>query len=146
MHYVTNDIKWAAGVKDGRLLLNDLSRYHINIKPVNKVRGKNRYSLAALGRARIIGALRRLCIPMSHVNEMFNRVCWDTYEMRVDQFAVRYIDHLIVVFLTFDPEFDDEFNGIITDPADLTNIMEQYGNYTAVDVGDFFKCKMDGIL
>ena len=47
MHYVTNDIKWAAGVKDGRLLLNDLSRYHINIKPVSKVRGKNRYSLAA---------------------------------------------------------------------------------------------------
>ena len=61
---------------------------------------------------------------MSHVNEMFNRVCWDSYEMRLDQFAVRHIDHLIVVFLTFEPEFDDEFTGIITDPADLTNIME----------------------
>ena len=88
------------------------------------MRGKNRYSRAALGRARIIGALERLCIPMSHVNEMFNRVCWDSYEMRLDQFAVRHIDHLIVVFPTFDPEFDDEFTGIITDPADLTNIME----------------------
>ena len=88
------------------------------------MRGKNRYSRAALGRVRIIGALERLCIPMSHVNEMFNRVCWDSYEMRLDQFAVRHIDHLIVVFLTFDPEFDDEFTGIITDPADLTNIME----------------------
>ena len=75
MQYLNSDIKWAAGVKDGRLLLNDLSRYRINIRPVNKVRGKNRYSLAALRRARIIGALQKLCIPMSHVNEMFDRIC-----------------------------------------------------------------------
>ena len=146
MQYLTSDIKWAAGVKDGRLLLNDLSRYRINIKPVNKVRGKNRYSLAALGRARIIGALQKLCIPMSHVNKMFDRICWDTYEMRVDQFAVRHIDYLIVVFLTFDPEFDDEFSGIITDPTDLNKIMNEFGNFTAVDVGDFFKFKLEGII
>lgn len=144
MQYLTSDIKWAAGVKDGRLLLNDLSRYRINIKPVNKVRGKNRYSLAALGRARIIGALQKLCIPMSHVNKMFDRICWDTYEMRVDQFAVRHIDHLIVVFLTFDPEFDDQFSGIITDPTALNKIMNEFGNFTAVDVGDFFKFKLEG--
>ena len=146
MQYLNSDIKWAAGVKDGRLLLNDLSRYRINIRPVNKVRGKNRYSLAALRRARIIGALQKLCIPMSHVNEMFDRICWDTYEMRVDQFAVRHIDHLIVVFLTFDPEFDDEFSGIITDPTDLNKIMNEFGNFTAVDVGDFFKFKLEGII
>ena len=146
MQYLTSDIKWAAGVKDGRLLLNDLSRYRINIKPFNKVRGKNRYSLAALGRARIIGALQKLCIPMSHVNKMFDRICWDTYEMRVDQFAVRHIDHLIVVFLTFDPEFDDQFSGIITDPTGLNKIMNEFGNLTAVDVGDFFKFKLEGII
>tara|TARA_B100001248_G_C27310470_1_gene421657 strand:+ start:198 stop:638 length:441 start_codon:yes stop_codon:yes gene_type:complete len=146
MQYLTSDIKWAAGVKDGRLLLNDLSRYRINIKPVNKVRGKNRYSLAALGHARIIGALQKLCIPMSHVNKMFDRICWDTYEMRVDQFAVRHIDHLIVVFLTFDPEFDDQFSGIITDPTGLNKIMNEFGNFTAVDVGDFFKFKLEGII
>ena len=146
MQYLTSDIKWATGVKDGRLLLNDLSRYRINIKPFNKVRGKNRYSLAALGRARIIGALQKLCIPMSHVNKMFDRICWDTYEMRVDQFAVRHIDPLIVVFLTFDPEFDDQFSGIITDPTGLNKIMNEFGNFTAVDVGDFFKFKLEGII
>ena len=83
---------------------------------------------------------------MSHVNEMFDRICWDTYEMRVDQFAVRHIDHLIVVFLTFDPEFDDQFSGIITDPTSLNKIMNEFGNFTAVDVGDFFKFKLEGII
>ena len=82
MQYLTTDLKFAAGAKDGRLLLNDLSRYQINLKPINRVRGKNRYSLATLGKARIIGALQKLCIPMSHVNEMFNRICWDTFEFK----------------------------------------------------------------
>ena len=59
MQYLTTDLKFAAGAKDGRLL-NDLSRYQIKIKPINRVRGKNRYSLATLGKARIIGALQKL--------------------------------------------------------------------------------------
>ena len=146
MQYLTTDLKFAAGAKDGRLLLNDLSRYQINLKPINRVRGKNRYSLATLGKARIIGALQKLCIPMSHVNEMFNRICWDTFEFKVDQLTVGHIDNLYVVFLTFDPEFDEEFTGIVTDPEELPKIMTDLGNCTVIDVGDFLKCKLEGIL
>ena len=146
MQYLTTDLKFAAGAKDGRLLLNDLSRYQINLKPINRVRGKNRYSLATLGKARIIGALQKLCIPMSHVNEMFNRICWDTFEFKVDQLTVGHIENLYVVFLTFDPEFDEEFTGIVTDPEELPKIMNDLGNCTVIDVGDFLKCKLEGIL
>ena len=146
MQYLTTDLKFAAGAKDGRLLLNDLSRYQINLKPINRVRGKNRYSLATLGKARIIGALQKLCIPMSHVNEMFNRICWDTFEFKVDQLTVGHIENLYVVFLTFDPEFDEEFTGIVTDPEELPKIMTDLGNCTVIDVGDFLKCKPEGIL
>ena len=146
MQYLTTDLKYAVGAKDGRLLLNDLSRYQINLKPINRVRGKNRYSLATLGKARIIGALQKLCIPMSHVNEMFNRICWDTFEFKVDQLTVGHIENLYVVFLTFDPEFDEEFTGIVTDPEELPKIMTDLGNCTVIDVGDFLKCKLEGIL
>ena len=146
MQYLTTDLKYAVGAKDGRLLLNDLSRYQINLKPINRVRGKNRYSLATLGKARIIGALQKLCIPMSHVNEMFNRICWDTFEFKVDQLTVGHIENLYVVFLTFDPEFDEEFTGIVTDPEELPKIMNDLGNCTVIDVGDFLKCKLEGIL
>ena len=146
MQYPTTDLKYAVGAKDGRLLLNDLSRYQINLKPINRVRGKNRYSLATLGKARIIGALQKLCIPMSHVNEMFNRICWDTFEFKVDQLTVGHIENLYVVFLTFDPEFDEEFTGIVTDPEELPKIMTDLGNCTVIDVGDFLKCKLEGIL
>ena len=146
MQYLTTDLKYAVGAKDGRLLLNDLSRYQINLKPINRVRGKNRYSLATLGKARIIGALQKLCIPMSHVNEMFNRICWDTFEFKVDQLTVGHIENLYVVFLTFDPEFDEEFTGIVTDPKELPKIMTELGNCTVIDVGDFLKCKIEGIL
>lgn len=146
MQYLTTDLKYAVGAKDGRLLLNDLSRYQINLKPINRVRGKNRYSLATLGKARVLGALQRLCIPMSAVNEMFDRVCWDTFEWKVDQLAVGHIDHLYVVFLTFDPEFDEEFTGITTDANELPKIMTELGNCTIIDVGDYLKCKLEGIL
>lgn len=146
MQYLTTDLKYAVGARDGRLLLNDLSRYQINIKPIDRVRGKNRYSLATLGKARIIGALQKLCIPMSHVNEMFNRICWDTFEFKVDQLTVGHIENLYVVFLTFDPEFDEEFTGIVTDPEELPKIMTELGNCTIIDVGDFLKCKLEGIL
>ena len=143
MQYLTTDLKYAVGAKDGRLFLNDRSRYQINLKPINRVRGKNRYSLSTLGKARIIGALQKLCIPMSHVNEMFNRICWDTFEFKVDQLTVGHIDHLYVVFLTFDPEFDEEFTGIVTDPNELPKIMTELGNCTVIDVGDFLKFKLE---
>ena len=146
MQYLTTDLKYAVGAKDGRLLLNDLSRYQINLKPINRVRGKNRYLLSTLGKAGIISALQKLCIPMSHVNEMFNRICWDTFEFKVDQLTVGHIDHLYVVFLTFDPEFDEEFTGIVTDPNELPKIIIELGNCTVIDVGDFLKCKLQGIL
>ena len=83
---------------------------------------------------------------MSHINEMFDRICWDTYSHCVDQLAVSEIDRLYVVFLDFEPEFDDEFTGIITDPNELPKILTEFGNFTCVDVGDFLKCKMGGIL
>ena len=58
---------------------------------------------------------------MSHVNEMFNRICWDTFEFKVDQLTVGHIENLYVVS-TFDPEFDEEFTGIVTDPNELPKI------------------------
>ena len=42
MQYLSTDLQWAAGKLDGRLLLNDLSRYKIQLWPVNRVGGRNR--------------------------------------------------------------------------------------------------------
>ena len=83
---------------------------------------------------------------MSHVNEMFSRVDWDVFEFKVDQLTVGHIDHLYVVFLTFEPEFCQEFTGVVTNPSELPKIMTELGNCTVIDVGDFLKCKLEGIF
>jgi len=144
MNYLTQDLVFAANSKSNVALLNDIARYSLGIKPIKRVRGKNRYNLAALGRAYLKGSLEKLCIPTSHIPEMFTRVHWEAFDYAVDQLETGEIDHLYVVFLCFEP--DEDFSGIAKNPKELSDIAEELGHFTAIGVHDFLKLKLEGFL
>jgi len=142
MQYLSSDICFAANAVHKRILLNDIARYSIPIKPVTRIRGKNRYSLSSVGRAYLMGSLSRLNIPTSSMNDLFSRIDWNSYEHAVDQLQTGEIEHLIVIFLSFEP--DEDFSGICTNPSELSEIFTELGHYVAIDCGEFLRGKLEG--
>ena len=144
MNYLTTDLVFASNSKTAIHFLNDVSRYSFGIQPVRRIRGKNRYTLAALGRAYLVGALQQQCVPTSSIPELFSRIHWEAFDLAVDQLEVGAIDHLYVVFLSFEP--DEDFTGIVTNPSDLPLIGEDLGHFTAIGLHDFLKLKLEGFV
>jgi len=144
MTYLTNELVFAANCKTAVSFLNDVARYSFGIQPIKRIRGKNRYNLASLGRSYLVGSLKQQLIPTSNIPELFSRIHWEAYELAVDQLEAGEIDHLYVVFLCFTP--DEDFTGIVTDPAELPEIAEELGHYTAIGLHDFLKLKLEGYI
>ena len=138
--YNSTDLKFASGAKSTEALLCDLDRYHLHIQPVCRIRSHSIYRLASVTRAYLLGALQQHCIPTSAIQNLFQRIIQNALEFACDQFEVGEIDTLVCVFLNFTP--DEGFSGVVTNHAELSEILQTLGHFTA----EFLTCKLQGDL
>ena len=142
--YNSVDLKFASGAKSIEALLCDLGRYDLHIQPARRIRSHNVYSLASVARAYLLGALQQQNIPTSHIPDLFHRIDQNALDYACDQFEVGEIDTLICVFLSFTP--DEDFTGVCTNAAELPEILQTLGHFTAIDLSEFLTRKLQGDL
>ena len=142
--YNSTDLKFASGPKSTKALLCDLGRYHLHIQPVRRIRSHNIYSLASVARAYLLGALQRQKIPTRHIPDLFQSIDQNALEFACDQFEVGEIDTLVCVFLNFTP--DEDFSGVVTNHAELPEILQTLGHFTAFNLSRFLTRKLQGDL
>ena len=142
--YNSTDLKFASGAKSTEALLCDLGRYDLHSQPVRRIRSHNIYSLASVPRAYLLGALQQQNIPTSHIPDLFQRIDQNALDYACDQFEVGKIDTLVCVFLNFTP--DQDFSGVVTNQAELSEILQTLGHFTAIDLSEFLTRKLQGDL
>ncbi|MDA0318829.1 MAG: hypothetical protein O3A90_06015 [Proteobacteria bacterium] len=142
--YNSVDLKFASGAKSTEALLCDLGRYDFFIQPVRRIRSHNVYNLASVARAYLLGALQQQNIPTSHIPDLFQRIDQNALDYACDQFETGEIDTLICVFLSFTP--DEDFTGVCTNAAELPEILQTLGHFTAIDLSEFLTRKLQGDL
>ena len=142
--YNSTDLKFSSGAKSTEALLCDLGRYDLHIQPLRRMRSHNIYSLTSVARAYLLGALQQQNIPTSHIPDLFQRIDQNALDYACDQFEVGEIDTLVCVFLNFTP--DEDFSGVVTNHAELPEILQTLGHFTAFDLSEFLNRKLQGDL
>ena len=111
---------------------------------MRRLRSHNVYNLASVARAYLLGALQQQNIPTSHIPDLFQRIDQNALDYACDEFEVGAIDTLIIVFLSFTP--DENFSGVCTNAAELPEILQTLGHFTAIDLTEFLTRKLQGDL
>jgi len=96
MNFVSSDLARYAAYPDVVSFQVDTRRYGWPLRPVRRIRGKNRYSLAEAVTAHSISVLRHMNIPSSSINVILDRVDQVAFRTALDEFEASQVDQIIL--------------------------------------------------
>jgi len=96
MNFVSSDLARYAAYPDVVSFQVDTRRYGWPLRPVRRIRGKNRYSLAEAVTAHSISVLRHMNIPSSSINVLLDRVDQVAFRTALDEFEASQVDQIIL--------------------------------------------------
>jgi len=96
MNFVSSDLARYAAYPDVVSFQVDTRRYGWPLRPVRRIRGKNRYSLAEAVTAHSISVLRHMNIPSSSINALLDRVDQVAFRTALDEFEASQVDQIIL--------------------------------------------------
>ena len=96
MNFVSSDLARYAAYPDVVSFQVDCRRYHWPLRPVRRIQGRNRYSLAEAVTAHTISVLRHMNIPSSSIKTLLDRIDQAAFRTALDEFEANQCDQIIL--------------------------------------------------
>ena len=96
MNYVSSDLARYAAYPDTISFQVDCRRYGWPLRPVRRIQGRNRYSLAEAVTAHTISVLRHMNIPSSSIKTLLDRIDQAAFRAALDEFEANQCDQIIL--------------------------------------------------
>ena len=96
MNFVSSDLARYAAYPDVVSFQVDCRRYHWPLRPVRRIQGRNRYSLAEAVTAHTISVLRHMNIPSSSIKTLLDRIDQAAFRAALDEFEANQCDQIIL--------------------------------------------------
>ena len=109
MNFVSSDLARYAAYPDTISFQVDCRRYSWPLRPIKRIRGKNRYAFAEAVLAHVISVLRHMGISASSVAAILDRLDQITFKKALDEFEANLVEEVILtlpISRYFEP--DDE--------------------------------------
>ena len=109
MNFVSSDLARYAAYPDTISFQVDCRRYSWPLRPIKRIRGKNRYAFPEAVLAHVISVLRHLGISASSVAAILDRLDQITFKKALDDFEASLVEEVILtlpISRYFEP--DDE--------------------------------------
>ena len=91
MNFVSSDLARYAAYTDVVSFQVDLRRYHWQLKPIKRIQGRNRYTLADAVTAHCVSILRHMNIPSSSIRMRLDRVDQAAFRAALDEFEASQV-------------------------------------------------------
>ena len=117
MNFVSSDLARYAAYPDVVSFQVDARRYGWPLRPVRRIQGKNRYSLAEAVTAHTISVLRHMNIPSSSIKMLLDRVDQVAFRAALDEFEAGQVDQIILTVPCapyFEPDDATDLNTVHT--------------------------------
>jgi len=96
MNYVSSDLARYAAYPDVVSFQVDVRRHRWPLRPVRRIQGRNRYSLAEAVTAHTISVLRHMNVPSSSIKTLLDRVDQAAFRAALDEFEAQQCDQIIL--------------------------------------------------
>ena len=109
MNFVSSDLARYAAYPDTISFQVDCRRYSWPLRPIKRIRGKNRYAFPEAVLAHVISVLRHMGISASSVAAILDRLGQITFKKALDEFEASLVEEVILtlpISRYFEP--DDE--------------------------------------
>ena len=132
MNFVSADLSRYAAYPDVTSFQVDLRRYHWPLKPIKRIQGRNRYTLADAVTAHCISILRHMNIPSSSIKTLLDRIDQAAFRAALDEFEANQVDQIILTIPCaryFEP---DDATDLHTVHTNLTTALETLAELDAI--------------
>ena len=132
MNFVSSDLARYAAYPDVVSFQVDCRRYHWPLRPVRRIQGRNRYSLAEAVTAHTISVLRHMNIPSSSIKILLDRVDQAAFRAALDEFEASQVDQIILTIPCaryFEP---DDATDLHTVHTNLTTALDTLAELDAI--------------
>ena len=119
MNFVSSDLARYAAYPDVVSFQVDARRYGWPLRPVRRVQGRNRYSLAEAVTAHTISVLRHMNIPSSSIKTLLDRIDQAAFRAALDEFEASQVDQIILTIPCaryFEPDDATDLHTVHTNP------------------------------
>ena len=109
MNFVSSDLARYAAYPDTISFQVDCRRYSWPLRPIKRIKGKNRYAFPEAVLAHVISVLRHMGISASSVAAILDRLDQITFKKVLDEFEANWVEEVILtlpISRYFEP--DDE--------------------------------------